>query len=42
MLLRRPAWQAAEPGDGVIHSCVTGYRRFRHGPFGIKILIFVP
>ena len=42
MLLRRPAWQAAEPGDGVIHPCVTGYRRFRHGPFGIKILIFIP
>jgi hypothetical protein len=41
VLLRRPAWQAAQARDGVIHACVTGFWRFSHVPFGIRVLIFV-
>jgi hypothetical protein len=33
--------QAAQTRDGVIHAVVTGGRSLSHGPFGIKVLIFV-
>ncbi len=42
VLLGRPALQPSQPRDSVIHPRVTGGWCFRHGPFGIKVLIFIP
>jgi hypothetical protein len=42
VLLGRPALQPAQARDGVIHPHVTGWRCLRRGPFGLKVLIFVP
>jgi hypothetical protein len=41
VLLGWPARQLAQARHSVIHARVTGFWRFRHGPFGIKVLIFI-
>jgi hypothetical protein len=42
VLLGQPALEPAQARDGVIHPRITGGWRLSHGPFGIKILIFIP
>jgi hypothetical protein len=41
VFLGRPAAQPAQPRDGLVDPHVTGRRCLSHGPFGIKVLIFV-
>jgi hypothetical protein len=42
VILRGPAAQAAQPGDGGIHPGVASWRWSGQTSFGIKVLIFLP